>query len=315
MMNRNILRAVALLLLSASLVLTGCSKNTIIIEPGAGGNTGNGSESSLITFHASVESRNMTRSMSPIQKNIRVQMLAFPGTAADASGIPLAAGPYLTPNPGILSGLNGYQMQLPVGKYNFYGVSNNDSYPAPTFTAGVSEPLYNGIDYLWWNGLQMDVTTSQTGIPVVFLHAATQVVFEVVAGNGVEINELVLAHISVPQPGSQMNLTAGIIEPATAFQSGIGDKMGINGMVAQYTMLPIKADTSMTVSFDVRVNGETSARTYDVQVPLPGGELKSGDSYLFKAVIEGETVSFASVNVTDWVDVDETGKPLYPVQK
>ena len=44
----------------------------------------------------------------------------------------------------------------------------------------------------------------------------------------------------------------------------------------------------------------------------PDGELAAGNSYRFRAVINGDDVTFPQVGVSDWVDVDETGNPLYP---
>ena len=88
--------------------------------------------------------------------------------------------------------------------------------------------------------------------------------------------------------------------------------MGITGNLAQYIMLPVKTTAPLQVSFDARINDEATSRTYDVEVPLPNGELKAGESYLFKAVIEGNQITFPSVSVAGWTDVDETGNPLYP---
>ncbi|MEG0646102.1 MAG: fimbrillin family protein, partial [Bacteroides sp.] len=68
----------------------------------------------------------------------------------------------------------------------------------------------------------------------------------------------------------------------------------------------------MKLVLNVLVNGETAARTYSVDVPVPDGELKSGNSYRFSAVIGTSSVSFSDVNIMSWTDVDETGNPLYP---
>ena len=46
--------------------------------------------------------------------------------------------------------------------------------------------LFNGIDYLWWHASQQDVTSAQINIPIVYLHAGTQVVFEVTAGDSLK---------------------------------------------------------------------------------------------------------------------------------
>ena len=76
----------------------------------------------------------------------------------------------------------------------------------------------------------------------------------------------------------------------------------------------IPQSRTMTLTLEISADNENSTRTYTTQVPLPDGELKAGNSYLFKAVINGNSVTLASVNVKDWTDVDETGKPLYPTQ-
>jgi len=212
----------------------------------------------------------------------------------------------------VLTGSDGYKMFLSNGTYNFYAVSDNFSTIPPTFTSGVSEPLFNGIDYLWWSAIQQDVNSSQINIPIVYGHVATQVVVELTGGEGITINQLVSAMITPPVVGATMDLGTGVITPATAF--GKADKMGINGLTAQYIMLPIRHTAPMTLTLEISADNENSTRTYTTQAPLPDGELKAGNSYLFKAVINGNSVTLASVNVKDWTDVDETGKPLYPTQ-
>lgn len=297
------------------MMAAGCSRNEIVINmPGENTDSGSGSAgANLVTFHASVESSNLTRSLTPMMKNVKTTIFAFNDTAVNASGTPIEEGAYLTSNPGIMLGVNGYRMRLPSGAYNFYAVSDNSSFRPPRFSGGVSEPLFNGFDYLWWSALKQDVVADQTSIPVVFLHSATQIAFEVSAGDGVTINQLVLAHVKASAEGAMMDLTTGVIPPATSYMT-TQSKLGINGNLAQYTMLPIKTSEPLWVSFDVIINGEMTARTYDVEVPLPDGELKAGDSYRFAAVIQGNSIDFPTVDVTQWVDVDETGKPLYPKQ-
>ncbi|MEG2370681.1 MAG: fimbrillin family protein [Alistipes sp.] len=303
--------------LLTALLWGSCSENNVYVDCGTNppndGGDGTGG-TTLVTFHASVEGRNITRALSPVRKNVQAELYAFDGAAADASGVPVGQGSYLSMTPGLLTGINGYRMHLPNGTYNFYGVSDNSQFPAPAFVEGLSEPLYNGIDYLWWAGLQQDVTSSQTGIPIVFLHCATQVSFELVAGEDVVLNQLALAHLYASTDGAQMRLSSGVIPSVASYQTTVS-KMGINGFLAQYIMLPVKTDLPLSVSFDVRINSEITARTFAVDVPLPDGELKAGNSYRFKAVIRGNEITFPSVSVRSWVDVDETGNPLYPTEE
>lgn len=294
----------------------GCTKISINIEENGKETTTpetNNDNKALVTFHASVEGRNVTKSISSIGKNIQVQLYAFNGTAANAAGTPVTTGVYESPAPGLLSGISGYKMYLTNGIYNFYGVSESLSLSRIRFTYGTSDELLNGIDYLWWEGAQQDISSAQVSIPIVFTHSATQVVFEVVAGDGITLNGLDFAHISAPALGAQMDLATGVIPPTTSYTTR-PEKMGINGFLAQYIMLPLKTTTPMQVSFDIRVNGEITARTYNTTLAVPDGELVAGNSYRFKAIINANTVDFPSVSVTNWVDVDETGKPLYPMQ-
>lgn len=304
-------------LLYVALLLSGCSKNTIIFENGGeNGQEGTGSQrEALVTFHASIEGRNLlTRAMSPMQQGIQNQLFAFKSTEGNkANGIPSAEGLYLTTAPGVLTGSDGYKMYLNNGIYNFYAVSDNFSKIPPKFTNGKSEPLFNGIDYLWWHNPQQDVVSAQVHIPIVYLHTATQVVFEISDGDGITLNKLLSATITPPLPGASMDLATGTIPPTSTYDRA--DKMGINGSLAQYTMLPLTTTTPMTLTIEVFVNSETASRTYSVSVPVPNGELKAGDSYLFSAVLEGNTVSFSDVSIKNWTEVDETGKPLYPTSK
>ena len=118
------------------------------------------------------------------------------------------------------------------------------------------------------------------------------------------------ATITPPEPGASMDLATGTIPPATTFDRP--DKMGINGFLAQYIMLPLETSEPMSLTLEVMANGESASRIYTVDVPVPDGTLKAGNSYLFSAIIDGNTVTFSSVNVKNWTEVDETGNPLYP---
>lgn len=302
----------------AIILFSGCTKNIITLDIGdenkpTGENNPDGT--SLITFNASVEDRNLlTRAMSPMNQGIKSTLYAFdPSTLNGNKSTPSAQGLYITSSPGVLTGVNGYKMYLENGIFDFYAVSDNFSTIPPKFSAGKSEPLFNGIDYLWWHSPNLDVASSQVNIPVVYLHAATQVVIEITEGDSIQLNKLVSAMITPPESGASMELATGVIPPATKLD--IPDRMGINGTITQYIMLPLKISTPMSLTLEVMVNGENTSRTYTVDVPVPDGELKAGNSYLFNAIIGGNAVTFSSVNVKNWTEVDETGNPLYPTLK
>lgn len=307
------------LLFAYAAVCGGCSKDTITIDcrglhgtTGSAGTGDDGPATNMVGFHASVESLDMTRSMSPIAADTRVMIYAFHGATDNATTTaPMARGIYVAQTAGMLSGSDGYKMYLSNGVFDFYAVSINSSMIPPTFSNGVSGVLSNGVDYLWWKCTDYDINGAQVTVPIVLNHSATQVVVEVNAGTGVVLQQIVSATISQPQTGAVMNLTDGVIAPATSYASQPAS-MGINGMRAQYIMLPLKTDTPMTLTLSLKMNYDPTPRTYTVQIPVPDGELAAGNSYLFSAIIDANTVTFPNVGVTDWTPVDETGNPLYP---
>lgn len=304
--------SVCFILLSA-----GCSKNVINIigapeseESGSSGNNQNGN-GTLITFQGSIESLIQTRSMSPINTGIKAELFAYNSASGSLTKSPEEEGVYFASSPGVLTGLDGYKMYLSSGIYNFYGVSLHLDQYQLSFTNGKSGRLYNGVDYLWWKATEQDISESQVFMPIVFLHRCTQVVVQVVAGNGITLNKLVGATIVAPDQETQLDLFTGVIPATNTLNSR--NKMGINEFTAQYIMLPVKTDQPMTMTLDIQVNNETVSRNYEVDIPIPNGELISGNSYLFRAIVNENTVSFGNASIKSWTEVDETGSPLYPI--
>lgn len=308
------------------LLLGACSKNNInidIIDPYGkddsgssddNNNSGNpAKDNALITFSASVEGRNMTRSMSPMGRGLQSWLSAYEsGTIDIITGSPAAEGDYVTSSPGVLTGSRGYKMYLPNNIYNFYAVSCNSTAPVPIFTNGESGPLSNGVDYLWWNALYQDVTSSQVSIPITYQHVATQVVVAVTGGESITLNKILSATITPPRSGATMDLSTGLINSAVRYTNAVA--MGITGFTIQYIMLPVKSSSPMTLTLELLVNDESSSRVYTTPLTPPNSILAAGDSYLFRAVIDENSVSFPSVSVKEWTEVDESGNPLYPVQ-
>ena len=320
-MKINKLSFVAAVLAAIMTVFAGCSKIYIIEYAGndASDNTDQGSQddgtglgTNLVGFHASVESLNMTKSMSPISADTRVTVFAYHGSTEEtASTSAVARGTYIAQQAGTLTGDGGYKMLLSNGVFDFYAVSTNTSAMPPVFSNGVSAKLVNGVDYLWWNVNNYDVTGSQVTVPVVLNHSATQISFEIDHGDGMYVQDIVSATITASRPGAQMNLSTGVIPPATEYDTTPA-QMGVNGLKLQYTMLPLQTDQPMKLVLNIHANGEPDVKTYEVDVPVPDGALAAGNSYRFRAVINADNVEFPQVGVTDWVDVDETGNPLYP---
>lgn len=323
-MKSTILPIIFTIVTAACTLLCGCSKTSIIIESVESSNGSSGSNdsdnsgdtdtggSNLVGFHATLESLNMTRSMSPIAANTLVTIYAFHGGTDNASSTaPMARGNYVAQQAGMLSGVSNYKMYLSNGLFDFYAVSTNSSNRPPVFSNGVSSVLQNGVDYLWWGCANYEINSSQVTVPIVFNHSCAQIVIELTAGTGVVLQQIVSATITPPQTGATMDLTTGVITPATEYGT-TPVSMGVNGLTAQYTMLPLQTSSPMTLTLSINLNYDPTPHQYSVDVPVPDGGLQAGNSYLYQAVIDANTVTFPSVGVTDWVTVDETGNPLYP---
>lgn len=308
------------------LLSEGCSKTTITIEnyetsSGSSSNDGDGNGSSsdgtddtanLVAFHATLESLNMTRSMSPISTNTLVTIYAFHGETDNAtSTAPMARGNYVAQQAGMLTGVSNYKMYLSNGVFDFYAVSTNSPARFPTISNGISSGLQNGVDYLWWGCANYEINGSQVTVPIVFNHAATQIVVVLSAGEGVALQQIASATITPPQTGSTLDLTSGAITPATGYGSTPAS-MGVNGLKAQYTMLPLQTDTPMTLTLMLNINYDPTPRQYSVNIPVPEGGFQGGNSYLYQAIVDANTVTFPSVDVNDWNTVDESGNPLSP---
>ena len=308
----------------AVLLLGACSKNNIYMdvaypngEENSGGEEGNNDnpdkKDALITFSASVEGRNITRAMSPMGKGLQSWLCAYPSNTTNTiEGEPIGEGNYITSSPGVLTGIQSYKMYLSNDIYSFYAVSCNSSNPPPTFTNGKSEALSNGVDYLWWHALHQDVTSSQVNIPITYQHVATQVVITITGGENITLNKVLSATITPTKPGAFMDLSTGIISSEVSYDKPAD--MGINDFTVQYIMLPLKSSDPMALTMELMVNGESFSRTYNTTIIPPDNILAAGNSYLFRAVINENSVSFGNVSVKDWTDVDESGNPLYPIQ-
>ena len=279
----------------AVLLLGACSKNNIYMdvaypngEGNNGGEEGNNDnpdkKDALITFSASVEGRNITRAMSPMGKGLQSWLCAYPSNTTNTiEGEPVGEGNYITSSPGVLTGIQSYKMYLT-----------------------------NGVDYLWWHALHQDVTSSQVNIPITYQHVATQVVITITGGENITLNKVLSATITPTKPGAFMDLSTGIISSEVSYDKPAD--MGINDFTVQYIMLPLKSSDPMALTMELMVNGESFSRTYNTTITPPDNILAAGNSYLFRAVINENSVSFGNVSVKDWTDVDESGNPLYPIQ-
>ncbi|MEG1617914.1 MAG: fimbrillin family protein [Bacteroidales bacterium] len=306
------------------LIWNSCSKDdiTIIVNPGeensgkdeGGTNTTPEIPAALqkVSFFASVESMTQTRSLSAFPQGRFATVYGFKA-GGDLAGKPYSDVNYISQTQGTLSPIDS-NMYLPKGIYNFYSVATNMTKDVtPSFSGGISAPLQNGVDYLWWKSGNYSIESSSENIQIMYSHMSTQVVIRLKGGTDITINSIDSAKIIPSMPGATMKLSTGEIDYATTYSSSLMN-MGINQNVCQYTLLPVKTNAPLNVRFAIKINGESVARSYAVNIMLPQGMLSGGKSYLFEAIVQGQEIVFPSVTIINWVTVDETGTPLYPSQ-
>lgn len=187
-----------------ALFIGSCAKNTTIIY-------GSGEDDSLpetpqkgttlVAFNASIESRNLTRAMSPMKKGIKSTIYAYQKSQSTTTPETLfAEGLYITSSPGVLSGNDGYKSILPTGFITFmpYPIISR---PYLLRSQDKSRNLCSTVSTIFGGAVaDQDVNSAQINIPIVFQHACTQVVIEVSAGDGVRLSRLLSATITPPVP-------------------------------------------------------------------------------------------------------------------
>lgn len=305
-------------LLFPTILLTGCAKNEVyyLLDENANKND-NGSDNAntsdqayQVYFNALMESMKTTKAIFAFPANRYATVFVYDSGNA-TTGVPLEKANYKTLSAGSLTPVNTH-IALPNGKYDFYSVATNSSTnQTPTFSNGTSSPLTNGIDYLWWMIPEYEINSTPANVHIIYNHSCSQVLISIAGGDGITVNSVDSVKLTPPAPTSTMDLGTGIIPSVTSLASSYIN-MGIAKSIAQITVLPLKTSSSIPVIFKITINNESSPRTYQVNMPVPGDALIAGNSYLFKAVVNATTVSFPEVSVISWVTVDEEGKPLYP---
>ncbi|MGL5785738.1 MAG: fimbrillin family protein [Bacteroidales bacterium] len=279
---------------------------------GTSGGDGTNANKGFVQFTAGIESQK-TKGVYAFPKSRYATIMAYTAGTVPAVA-PLSSMPYIANSPGTLTSVSGIPMYLPNGSYDFYSVATNQkSNSNPAFTSGASEPLKNGIDYLYWNAKAQTVVPPQLSVPITYEHECTQIVVKLVSGKGITIDSLSAATITPSAPGATMSLATGVITPATSLSSA-PVAMGVSALVAQYTMLPVNSTTQAKATFTIFINGETASRNYQVSFALPSTGWTAGNSYVYQATVDANEIIFNSVNVRDWIPVDETNTPLYPTQ-
>lgn len=269
-------------------------------------------ESYRVIFTANVDEEAVRSSTTPLQQNRYAVIYSF-----IYQGDYISTTDYVTQQAGILTPVSGKSLTLINGKYEFYGLSigNKSVYPPAVtdLSTGIVSGLSNGVDYLTTQSLPNTISGNTT-IPLTFSHACTQIMVEVVSANAttITIDSIGSAQISQPTTNNNiLSLFTGRISPSSSIQTSL-TSMYISGDTCHQILLPLTYSSPLTMKFSAYINGETSARNYTASIPLPNNNLAAGSSYLYEIEITESTVTFNTVNVKNWTEVNETGTPIIP---
>lgn len=259
-------------------------------------------------------------------------------SAFNNDNITVQAKGYTSSTAGTLSPTDNTQISLSSGTYDIYaaGVNVPAGTAVPTFTFGSTgsatcSSLENGIDYIWASNPNFTPSTTNSESNNIYLkmtHCCAQIIVNLTAATGITINDTPTFNITPSSTsGISWNLSTGVITAskalggATAMSVGAGtstDATTSNAYNGQLTMLPLASiSTGMTCTFSVTINGESTARNYQLTIPPYDGSAGGGDggyaagySYTYNLELDLNEVTFNatnSVQVKNWQVVSISG--------
>lgn len=224
-----------------------------------------------------------------------------PATKAIYPGMPKVA---TSDQSGFLNFGNENALFIPGGSYDFYSISTNTANLfGANFENGKSQPLKNGIDYLWASKKNVTINTN-TNIPFSYSHRATGIRFTVNAGSNVENMVIRSIRIGQSNEGAIMNLADGIIPPANKLSTEMA-VMSVSGNTGTYIMLPLQENIGIPVEvyIDAIIAGTAVVnKKYTAIIPSVTGGFQGGTLHNYTATIGSNSsiIQLMSSLVEDW---------------
>lgn len=264
-----------------------------------------------VDFTANVNHITTKNGTTPMQLNRKVTIYSFVHKSVFQDSTR-----YITTATGELSPLIGLPTQFPSGVYDLYvlGIANkNMSTPVPNLSTGYISKIENGVDYVA-SVIPMQSITSDIKIPLILNHICTQVIVNINSKNAsIVIDSISSATITPPAVnGNFIFLFTGHISSANSL-SNTPMNMNIHGNSCNQIFIPVKYVDNLTMEFSVYLNGKTTPNNYTAKIPIPNSDMSGGNSYEYSIVIGENSVTFNDININNWTNVDETGKPITPV--
>lgn len=268
--------------ISGLLFFAGCSQNEIeFIDP----DTNDELRQDVIDIEFEVnDAINATKSLSKFGAGRYVTVMAY-FHGSDPSQPPVQTKYYKSNPSGKLIPVT-TNMRLTTGNYDIYAVSTNSlSNNTPQFFQNISQPLKNGIDYLWAKTENIRISKNNKKVPIYFHHECSEIVITITETFFTFIHFVDDAYIMVPAGKTTMNLDNGNINiaPSSATQKL---PMKISDNICQIILLPYKEPLQLKVVFKIWVNLDWDYKLYSTEIPIPGYSLEPGLEYKYKAVIK-----------------------------
>ena len=91
-------------------------------------------------------------------------------------------------------------------------------------------------------------------------------------------------------------------------------KQKINEKKLNKILLQLSYYGNLSINFTAYTNGNKTGKVYYASIPLVNNSLQAGYSYSYELILGESTLTFNNANVKDWVEVDDKGNPIVPIQ-
>ena len=256
-----------------------------------------------------IEHMVLTRAVQSLPVGRYASIYAF--NSGEFTSSPVSMGIYETKSLGIFTPTS-TPMYLLGDDYDFYSISSNDTVNNNPASFESQIFLKNGIDYIWTCALKQEVCGHIFNVPLTYQHCCSQIILNIVEGENIYLGDIKSIKMTYSVPTNYLNIQTGIIKPSTSIST---DFMNVPfaGYTGQIVMVPLQSSDSLLVSIDAEVHSVGNYKTYTAKIPLNNNELKSGYSYIYKLIIDSDNVTFSNINLTEWIPVNNSGTPIYPV--
>lgn len=245
-----------------------------------------------------------TKSVTAIPAGVQTSIFAYtsgsnPQIQSAYPGTPMEATSDINGN---LSICSGNRLYVPPGTYDFYAISTNGpTICGMTIRNGVSNSLTNCVDYLWASSKERSVERN-TNVILQFAHRGATICLTITSDYFKEMLVVKSIKVRLPQPGSFMNISTGIISMAKVLDTAMTN-MTLKENAGTCIMLPMVSETDLPVEIciDVAIDGSIiKDKRYKASIPAPAKGFEGGFRYKYTASVGDTGVTFLNATLEEW---------------